>query len=441
MANRFSTLKRLASTTRNSRIPVSPFSHPYYQTKKDKLSELWQKYSFQKSPKLLAPLLARIREMNDASELQKVLREIRQQKVNDPNILQLAVGVTARFEGDATASKLMKELISDGHFGTSFEEKLKFFDLKDYCVSAKDVQDLFTQLKETKSLQTEANWAHFASLCVKKNLNEELQSFREGFSKALDLPLVRATMAKAYMSHRTSDSDLSQVQQLLEPLKKTLQDPQDIFLWNIFLSYYMAAKDEANLRRVLLSKTDLSKFTPKVLHNSLRAAAILGDAQKAEELFAALVTKGGEGSLRPIDRFLLLSAQAVTGNLTRVRELLNDLPLSPVFNFEDVAASLRTKKLPLKTRRQFLALLKEKRIGYLRPYLSLLQDHYTQPQARNSASFLKEILAEMEDLKLDKYLQPRDYRTLLHICSLTNEKDLHSKYSKKLAEKKDIVSR
>jgi len=359
--------------------------------------------------------------------LEKVIEEIRTQRIKEKKILSLAVSVAETLRGDSFAKQLMKEFIFNGHYGESFEEKLKYFNSKSYCVESMDVKRIYNELKTNEKLRTESAWANFASLCVRKNLKDDLKVFQEEFKDAFELPLVRAMMAKAYMSDQKTD--LAVLWPLLEPLEKMLDDPKNTVIWNTFISYYMATKDDQKIQW-LLSKADYSKFSEGMLFNALKAAAALGDVKKAEEIFSLMKRTND-----PECDALLIKVRAIAGDFRRAFELLNKLPNSTEADYSRVASWMQTKKQPIEDRREFIRLMKEKGIHSVEPYLGLLADYYAPSTSERSSAFLKEILSEMESVGLTKRFEPKHFGSILNFCAQANDMELYTQYYNELNQK------
>jgi hypothetical protein len=392
---------------------------------------LWREYYLSKNERLLPSILKNLREETD---LKKAIKELKTLKIKDPRTLRIAVSVSQRIQGPSASKQLLKDFIRNGHFGDTFEEKMQQFRLNSHALNLEDVNKIYEELRTNRTSQMNQPWGDFAFICVKETFIENLKQFKTDAPEVYLRPFIQASMAMGYLAradvaHLPSNRkvELTITWELLKPLIPLLEDPNNVHIWNAFLSYYILQRDIPMLKRFIFA-ADLSKLPVEVLMNCLKATSLTDDAERADEILACL-----KKSKVPVDDSLVLVSHGAR-DFKKAWDLFNQLPNKKPKDYFRMALAMRVARRPFEERREFIRFMTEKKIVNLRVYFDLLHDYYKPTAEGKTADFLKEILAEITAANLHETFKPDHIGIILNVCYQTNENEIYQQYYEKLVQ-------
>jgi hypothetical protein len=389
--------------------------------------DLWSNYSSTSNPRALLPILAHSGRTKNKEELGKAIEELKVRKIKDFRLTELGVKVARGVGGSHFGRKVLKELVFNGNYGESLDEKIQVLSRRKIELKNDEVKSLYEELKSNPKSQTEVTWSNFASICVQQSSENVLQLLKREFKEAVELPLVRLSIALSLSSAKKKN--LGEIWSLLEPLEKMLDNPSPHPLaLNAFISYFIATKNQSKLRE-LLSKMSPSNTTQGKNFALLRVASFLGDTKKAEEIFSLLKTKNEDANI------LLIRAYAIAGNFEQAKELFDAFPNKTGKSYIRMARIMHFLRSPLEERRELLRLMKESRIRNSKPYFFLLKFYYnSESNAGEDSRVLKDLLSRMNKIGLLRGLDVKQIESILQLCVKTKDMQLFSQYFRKLKE-------
>jgi pentatricopeptide repeat protein len=377
---------------------------------------LWQKYDLTQNPRKLIAIVERAQQENNLIEFDEVLREIRVRQLTEIKTLSKVVIVASKLRGPKAGLNLMREFVFNGHFGKSFEEKIRTCATKSHIIFKEDVRKIYKEIQESEDLQTEYILAHYAALCVRKYLHKELKQFESDFKEISERPFVRAMTARALLQVK---ADLDLVWTYLQPLEETklIEQKLNQFIWATFLSYYNARNEKSKLKG-LLSRMNVHTLPQGMLHTALVAASKLGDVKKAEEVFFLM------GPKAPRSYGTLIRTYAMAGDYYKAKRLFNSIHNKNEVDYSEMYTTLKRIQRPLRERKNFLLAMTEK--GYFQSshYVDLLLDYYSEPG--KTSHFLKSVLIDLERVSKKKWSRNL-FRVIKKICIDTKDSDLWKK--------------